>query len=299
MVASARIFSLQRSFSALFAAWAVSGMVCAAPVEARDDSGRMVQLQQPARRIISLAPHITENVFAAGAGEHLVAVSAHSNFPPQARTLPQVSTFNSIHAEAVLGHRPDLVIAWATGNPREAVARLEGLGLTVFRSEPRKLEDIANNIEAIGTLAGTREQARGMAQALRRQLTDITERYAKRALLRAFYQVWDSPLMTVTGAHIISDALRRCGASNVFERLPSAAPVVSLEAVIAANPDLIVVSSEIGREHAWMSAWQRFDGLPAVAQKRFVAASAEAMGRPTPRLLGEVEKLCAALDRFR
>lgn len=283
----------------LVTALIVSSIVHGASVQVQDDAGRIISLQRPAQRIISLAPHITENIFAAGAGERLVGVSAYSNFPPQAQTLPQVSSFNAINVEAVLAQRPDLVIAWVTGNPREAVARLERLGLTVFRSEPRQLPDIANNIEAIGTLAGTEAQATVVAQALRQHLRDITERYANVTRFRVFYQVWDTPLMTVNGGHIISDALQRCGASNVFERLPLAAPTVSLEAVIAKNPDVIVLSSETGREEAWASAWQRFDGLAAVARKRFVLASAQAMGRHTPRLLVEVEKLCAALDRFR
>lgn len=269
------------------------------PVEVRDDSGQVIRLHAPARRIISLAPHITENIFAAGAGEHLVGVSAYSNFPPEAQKLPQVSSFNSINAEAVLALRPDLVIAWITGNPREAVARLDSLGLTVFRSEPRQLADIAANIEAIGRLAGTQAQAAAVAQTLRQRIEVITERYSRRATLKVFYQVWDAPLMTINGAHLITDVLRRCGATNVFASLRLAAPVVSIEAAVAANPDVIVFSSETGRDETWRRAWQRFGGLPAVARSHFVEASAEAMGRHTPRLLDEVERLCAAVDRVR
>lgn len=259
----------------------------------------MIRLQAPAKRIISLAPHITENIFAAGAGARLVGVSAYSNFPPQAQHLPQVSSFNSINAEAVLALRPDLVVAWATGNPREAVERLEALGLAVFRSEPRRLSDVAANIESIGTLAGTGEQAAHVARALHQRLAQITQRYAQRRILRAFYQVWDTPLMTVNGEHIISDVLRLCGAANVFASQRLAASAVSIEAVIAAAPDVIVLSSETGRGEAWIRTWQRFDALPAVRHGRFVVASAEAMGRHTPRLVDEVEKLCAALDHYR
>lgn len=284
---------------ALVTALTFAGLASGAPVEVRDDTGRLIRLDEPARRIVSLAPHITENVFAAGAGKRLVGVSAYSNFPAEAQALPHVSSFNSINAEAILALRPDLVVAWVTGNPREAVARLDSLGLTVFRSEPRQLVDIASNIEAIGRLAGTASQATLVAQALRQRIAMITERYSARAVLRVFYQVWDAPLMTVNGAHIITDALRRCGAENVFASLRLAAPVVSMESAVAVNPDVIVFSSETGAEEAWRQGWQRFSSLPAVARSHFVVASAEAMGRHTPRLLDEVERLCDALDRFR
>lgn len=286
------VFILGASLHLASSAWAT-------PVVAEDDTGRMVRLQAPARRIVSLAPHITENIFAAGAGEFLVGVSAYSNFPPQAQRLPIVSGFNSINIEAVLALRPDLVIAWTSGNPRDAVERIESLGLPIFRSEPRRLSDIATNIEAIGVLVGSAEPASKAARTVRERLAQLTQQYAHRRPMRAFYQVWDAPLMTVNGEHIIGDALRLCGASNVFASLPLAAPVVSIEAVIAAAPDVIVLSSETGREKDWIRAWQRFDALPAVQHGRFVSASAEAMGRHTPRLLDEVEKLCAALDRYR
>lgn len=288
-----------RSLLSVLAVLIMSSTTRGAWVEVEDDTGRLIRLQEPAQRIISLAPHITENIFAAGAGARLVGVSAYSNFPPEAQQLPQISSFSNINAEAVLALRPDLVVAWVTGNPRDAVERLEGLGLTVFRSEPRRLADIAANIEAIGMLAGTQEQAARIAHVLRARLAEMTTRYAQRAVLRAFYQVWDTPLMTVNGAHIISDALQLCGAVNVFASLRLAAPIVSIEAVIAAAPDVIILSSETGREEDWVRAWQRFDALPAVQGARFVMASAEAMGRHTPRLFDEVEKLCAALDGFR
>lgn len=282
-------------------AWVLVAWSCVAnaQIQVKDDYGNEVKLAAPARRIVSLAPHLTELVYDAGAGSRLVGALEYSDYPPQARKLPRVGSEAGIDLEAVVALQPDLVVAWPNAGSLRAVNRLADLGLPVFRSEPRELDDIARTLERLGTLAGTQGAAQRAAAQFRERMRSLEARYARRAPVRVFYEVWDRPLVTVNGAHVISKVMRLCGGVNVFERLPLIAPEIDREAVLRADPQVIVASGLNGERPAWLDDWKAFPGLSAAARGNLFAIPSELIQRQTPRILEGAERLCRILDEAR
>ncbi len=270
-----------------------------AGIEVVDDTGRGVVLERPAERIVSLAPHVTELLFAAGAGDRLVAAVTFSDYPAPARDLPRVGSYDRIDVERVLAHDPDLVVGWASGNPDASLARLRDLGLTLYVTEPRALETIASNLERLGRLAGTPETAAAAARRFRARYRALRERFADRPPLTVFYEIWNDPLMTVNGEHLISAIIRGCGGRNAFDDLPAIAPRISIEAVLARDPDVIVASGVDDERPGWLDEWQRWPQLTAVQRSHLYFIPPGILQRHTPRVLEGMEHLCRALEDAR
>lgn len=268
-----------------------------AEIVVQDDVGQAVRLAAPARRIVSLAPHITENLYAAGAGAYIVGVVDYSDYPPAAKKLPHVGSHDRLDLEAILALKPDLVIAWESGNPAAHLNRLKSLGLPLFLSQPRHLDDIAGDIERFGTLAAT--DAGAAARAFRSRLAELRGRYARRPPVRSFYQIWNQPLLTVNGESLISDVMRLCGAENVFAKLPVLAPTVTLEAVLAANPEVIVASGMDDTRPEWLDMWRRWRDMTASARDNLFFVPADLINRHTPRILDGAQMLCTQLETAR
>jgi iron complex transport system substrate-binding protein len=249
----------------------------------------------PARRIVSLAPHGAELVYAAGAGQYLLASVARSDYPPAALELPRIGDAASLDRERILGLEPDLVIAWPLGNRSRDLEWLQGLGIRVYRSDPQTLEAIADDLKAIGRLAGTESNAEHAAEALRRRLHELRARYHRDQPLAVFYQLWPQPLMSVDSRHLISRVLALCGGRNIFENLPAGASQVSREAVLAADPQAIVAAYESGQAGDPLAQWRRWPTLTAVREDRLILLPADLMHRPGPRLLEGAQLLCERL----
>ena len=284
--------------------WMLLAVVCTIPVAAgelrvTDDAGRVVTLAQPARRIISLAPHVTEMLFAAGAGGKIVGAVEYSDYPQAARAIPRVGSFSRIDLERLLALKPDLAIGWKNGNHGADLERLEQLGVTLYVTDPHRLEDVANNIERLGLLAGSGPAARQAAGAFRARRAALQRRYGARPPVRVFYQIWDQPLMTVNGEHVISDVIRLCGGVNVFADLPLLAPSLDVEAVLRADPDAIVASGMAEERPEWLDHWRRWPMLRAVRHDNLFFIPPDLMQRHTPRLLDGAERLCRALEVVR
>lgn len=261
--------------------------VAHADVQVLDDYGDTVRLPAPARRVVSLAPHLTELLYAAGAGAKVVGAVDYSDFPPAALALPRVGSDAQINIEAVLALQPDLIVAWPNAGSIRAIDRLAQLGLPVFRSEPRELEDIATTMERLGVLSGSVADATRAARAFRARRAELEKRYAARPKLRVFYQVWDRPLLTVNGMHVISKVIALCGGKNVFAHLPLIAPEVDAEAVLGAKPDVILTSNQDAKPPRWLR------------EAPLAVVPADLLQRHTPRLLDGAQHVCRALDRVR
>jgi iron complex transport system substrate-binding protein len=263
-----------------------------------DDRGRELTLQAPVHRIVSLAPHLTELLFAAGAGASLVGTAAYSDFPEQARQVPTVGDSSAIDLERIVTLQPDVVLAWRSGNQPGALAKLEQLGIPVFVTEPGSLEAIADQIALIGRMAGTEDTANAAAMHLRRDIAALRRDYQGRRPVSVFFQVWNEPLMTVNGRQVISEVIDLCGGKNIFAGLKTLVPSVSVEAVLAADPEAIVTASEqpAARVLGDWSAWQQ---LRAVRDGNLLAIPPDDISRPTPRLLSGARRLCEQLDRIR
>jgi iron complex transport system substrate-binding protein len=270
-----------------------------AEISLRDDSGTIVRLAQPARRIVSLAPHVTETLFAAGAGDRLVGVVDYSDYPEAARRLPRVGSHARLDLEAILALKPDLAVGWASGNSAVHVAKLRLLGIPVYLAEPVRIDDIATNLERYGQLAGTPAAGRAAATDFRDRLKVLRDRHAARPVVRTFYEVWSQPLTTVGGGQIISDVIRLCGGENVFGRLKTLAPRVSVEAVLAADPEAIVASGMDAARPEWLEDWRRWASLAAVKRDNLFFVPPDIIQRPTPRLVEGAERLCAHLETAR
>lgn len=268
-------------------------------IEVIDDAGRSVRLSAPAQRIVSLAPHITELLFAAGAGDRVVGVSQFSDYPPEAAVLPQVGGGAGLDLEAIIGLQPDLVVAWQSGNSAGQLRQLERLGVTLFYSEPGMIDSIAANLERLGRLSGTETLAAAAARAFRDAVQSLRLRYAGREPVTVFYQVWEHPLMTVNGEQLISDWIRLCGGVNVFEDLSELAPVIDVEAVLQADPQVLIAGRYRGSDDGWRGPWLRWPQLRAVANGHLYTVPAEMIARQTPRALPAVEELCGYLEMAR
>ncbi|HLZ98415.1 MAG TPA: cobalamin-binding protein [Steroidobacteraceae bacterium] len=252
-----------------------------------------------APRIVSLSPHITELLFAAGAGARIVGVDDASDYPPAARQIPRLGEVTTLDVEGLLRLAPSLIILWQTGTPPRVRAELDRLHLRVLVTEQRKLDDIAQALVEFGRLAGTSPAADDAARRYRAELAELRARYAGRARLEVFYQVWDRPLYTLSGEHVVSEALALCGGKNIFAELTPLAPIVDREAVLARNPDVILIGAN-GPDGARQAAdWKQFPNLRAVRDRHVFTVDPSLVGRMSPRILGGVREVCSALDAAR
>jgi iron complex transport system substrate-binding protein len=268
-------------------------------VSATDSSGRRITLAMPAQRIVSLAPHATELLYAAGAGAKLVAASEYSDFPEAAKRLPRVASSGGVDLERLLALRADLVVAWRLEATARALDRIETLGIPLAYIEPHRLEEIPQAIETLGVLAGTQQTAQAEAARLRADLGRLASAYRGRPPIDVFYQISQRPLMTLNGRQFVSDALALCGGRNIFADAPIIAPEVDAEAVLAANPQAIIAAGSDPLDKSWQAFWLRFGQLRAVRDGNLMSISADEMHRHGPRAIASTAKLCKLLDEAR
>ena len=269
-----------------------------ADIRVIDDSGSAVTLRAPARRIVTLAPHATELVFAAGAGAAVVGVVKGSDYPPAARALLQVGDAAALDVERIVLLAPDLIVTWPWTTPAQ-VALLRARGIAVFEANPKTIAGIADDLEKLGELAGTGDAARATAAAFRARIAGIPAMPTGAAPLGVFYQVSDAPLFTLGGHHLVSEAITRCGGRNVFEALRIPAPQVSVEAVLAADPQVILAGTDNAVRPAWLDEWARWPALAAVRRHALYAVDANLLHRPGPRFADGVVQLCETLAKAR
>ncbi len=277
----------------------MSGIV-GADIVVKDTLGNTVHLPRPAMRIVSLAPHNTENLFAAGAGNRLVGATLYSDYPPDAKKVPRVGGYTGVDLEAVVALKPDLILAWESGNKKSDIERLRSLGFPIFISEPRRLEQIADEIESLGELAGTLSVARRFATRFRERLQRLRLRHADLPSVRVFYELWHRPLMTINGEQLISQAIALCGGRNIFDHLPALAATIDIEAVLAADPEAIIIPVQHPTaERKRKESWQRWPQLRAVTLDSIFFVPSDLLHRQGPRILEGTRLLCSAIDEAR
>ena len=260
--------------------------------------GAPLLLPDVATRVVTLSPHLAELVFAAGAGDLLVATVEYSDYPDPAKSIPRIGDAYRLDAERIVALRPDLVIAWDSGNPRAAVAQLRSLGLAVWTIEIRTPVEIADTIDAIGRATGHGDTAGQESENLRRRLNRLAARYRGADLLSYFYQVGEKPLFTINGDHLISKGMAMCGGANVFGPEPGLAFQVGYESVIIANPDALFAPSIEGSENP-LAAWREWPAMRAVRHNALFLLPADAVSRASPRFLDALELACGLLQGLR
>jgi iron complex transport system substrate-binding protein len=248
-------------------------------------------------RIVSLAPNLTELAYAAGAGSTLVGTVEYSDYPDAARALPRVGDAWRVDPERVLELRPDLVLAWSSGTPGDTVARLESLGLRVVSIPTFRLADVATALRTIGKIAGTSAVADASAAAFDAAIRRLRADHAGVPTVSVFIEIDDEPLYTVNGHHVISEVVELCGGRNVFAELPQLAPPVTLEAVLARDPQVILSADDTIADPQVL--WRRWTQVAAVRDGAIYSMSSDTLTRATPRLAEGARAVCAALDDAR
>jgi iron complex transport system substrate-binding protein len=267
--------------------------------DVHDDSGKAVTIPDAPCRIVSLAPGTTAMLYAAGAGHCLVGTIAHSDEPAEAAAVTVVGDAETLDFEQLVALRPTAVVVAVDVVQRVRIDRLRALGLAVYEVHVTRLAGMPESLRRLGELAPSRAIAAAAAAALDADLARIVARYRDRPRLRVLYQIWDKPIYTIGGRHVITDALATCGATNVFVDLDTAAPAVTREAVLLRAPALILVSAPPGYGDEWLAEWRKFPALAAVREGRLVKYSDERIDRMGPSVIAATANLCAVIDRAR
>jgi len=287
-----------------------------------DDTGQRVTLPNLPRRIVSLAPSATEMLFAAGAGDRVIATVDFSDEPAAAKRVPRIGDVTAIDMERLVALHPDLVVAWPGGGNPAQIEKIAQLGIPIYRQQVNRLADLPGSLRRLGALTSDESTAEQAARALSAELARITREYGggrrtagvpaagatatdatvsgmpttgAAAPPTVLLEVWNRPIYTVGGGHLMSDALTSCGVRNVFGDLKELGPVISTEAVIARNPDIIVASAPPGEGASWLAEWKRFGSLNAVRTGRLVAFEDQRLNRLGPSVVLATEALCKAL----
>lgn len=261
-------------------------------------AGALLCLSLPlssAERIVSLAPFLSDMIVLLESEDRLVGVIDDPSLPDTLETVPRVGAYQSLSLERIVVARPDLVLAWTSGTPAELLRRLEAMGIEVRRYDPQTLAQIDAMTVELGNVLGREERAAALSSSFRSEL----RRSAGRAGAQSptvFVQLWDDPIFTIAGEQLLSDALRHCGAKNLFHSLPGLAPQVSVESVLAADPELIIaLADQSERAQAWLDRWRAHERIAAVRQGRLYALRSDTLVRPTPAIAKGVSALCRLL----
>lgn len=264
-----------------------------------DFTGKQLVLDRAAQRIVALAPHIVENLFTIGAGHKVVGVVSHSDHPKEALSLPIVGGYEKTDYERIIELKPDLIIAWESGNSHSNIAKLRELGFKVLIDQPDSLDDIAKSLRMLGAATGTDATANRVANEFLATVKRTRANNADKRRISTFYQVWNEPLISINGDHIISDAIRACGGRNIFANSVAVAPRTNIESVIAQDPEAIIASGMGEARPEWLDDWQQWNTLKAVKQNNLFFVNPDHLQRHTVRQLLAINTICTQLDQAR
>lgn len=286
----------------LRSAWLVALLalpLCAAAANIRDDAGEPVKVIDAPCRIVSLAPGTTAMLYAAGAAHCLIGTIAHSTEPAAAAKLPVIGDAETLDFEQLLALRPTAVVVAVDVVQRVRIDRIRTLGIPVYQVHVTSLAGMPESLRRLGAFTRTPEAAERAADLLDAELGALRARYQSRKPLRVLYQIWDKPIYTIGGRHVINDALRLCGANNVFADLDTAAPAVTREAALARDPEVILASGPPGATDAWLAEWRRFPTIAAVRSGHVFAYADERIDRMGPSVISATGRLCEVIERAR
>lgn len=267
---------------------------CWAEITVIDTIGHRITLTKPAKRIIALAPNLTEILFAIGAGKNLVGVSSGSNYPLQAQKIVIVTNANTINLEAILKLQPDLVVAWEGGNPAGQIAQLKKFNIPLYLSATNNFIDITKTIRDLGKLVGRQKQANHVAKQFADKINLFKKKYTHNIKkISVFYEIWQQPLFTVGSRSLINQAINLCGGVNIFAKTYGFAPQVGVEAVLNANPQVIIAGYKTNQ---WQNYWRQYPQLRAVRHKTLFSINPDLLQRPGPRFTQGVQELCDKIN---
>ena len=250
-------------------------------------------------RIIALAPHIVENLFAIGAGDNIVGTVDYADYPSEAQSIERIGGYYGISLEKVLALKPDLVIAWKSGNQSEDLAQIERLGIKVYLSNPTTIAGVADELLTFGEFTGNIKQSQQAANAFKHKLNGIVKNQQDKKNITGFYQLWAEPMMTVSKNTWISQLIETCHVSNVFAQSVTDYPQISIENVIVTKPQVIIIPDEKSKTPQPVVNWQKWPEVPAVKNDQFISVNADLLHRFTPRMLDGLADMCDKIDASR
>ena len=270
-----------------------------AAIEVIDDNGDKLTIANAAQRIISLSPNTTEILFHIGAGEKIVGADEYSNYPQAANKIVRVNNHAAANYELILSLKPDLVIAWQSGNGVKIISRIRELNIPVFVVETASLEDIPDLYRRLGQLSGYADQANTQAEKFSQRLNQLRKSFSSRQTIRVFYQIWNEPLLTLNGDHMVTDMIELCGGINVFSDASALVPYVNIESVVAANPQIIISGGNNKSDLLDSGFWRKWSGISAVKNQHLYAISSDLLQRHSDRILDGTGLMCEYIDLVR
>lgn len=275
--------------------WMFLGFIMLQPVVLSKE----VESQTTSPRIVALAPHLVEMMYAIGAEAHIVATVEYANHPTEAKAIPRIGDYRGISFERLLAHRPDVVLFWQGGNQHADLVKMKELGIEVISLPSRRLSDITNTLKVIGDITNKQPQAQAVADDFTNALRDVKTKYAQKDTVNVFYSLWHEPLMTISDDSWISDLLAHCQANNLFGNGATPSLQVSIEQVIQVKPEVIVVPDAHSDIKQDLSLWHKWPQIPAIENDAIVHVNGNAMHRFSPNLLSGLIKMCERIDQHR
>jgi iron complex transport system substrate-binding protein len=270
-----------------------------AAIEVIDDNGDKLKIANVAQRIISLSPNTTEILFHIGAGEKIVGADEYSNYPKQANDILRVNNHAAANYELILSLKPDVVIAWQSGNGEKIISRIRELGIPVFVVETGSLEEIPNLYRRLGQLSGYEKQSNIQAEKFSSGLNQLRKTYSSREVIRLFYQIWNEPLMTLNGDHMVTDMIELCGGVNIFSDAAALVPYVNIESVLAADPQVIISGGKGKNDLLDSGSWSQWPSISAVKNQHLYAIPSDLLQRHSDRILEGTRLMCEYIDLVR
>jgi iron complex transport system substrate-binding protein len=263
----------------------------------KDEVGREVTFSFPPKRIVSLAPNITEILFSLGLDKEIVGVSIHCNFPEKAESRVRVGSYISLDFERITSLKPDLIIATGAGNTREMVDRLEKLGFMTYVIFPKNFNDILQSIADIGQIVNREKETRGIIGGMRKRSQRVIELTKDLPRPKVFVQIGDAPVVTVGKGSFADDLIRLAGGENIAGKEKEVYPRFGMEEILKRSPEVIVISSmnPKGDYQKTLQEWTRWKTIPAVKNGRIYLIDSDLIDRPSPRIVDGLEELARVL----
>lgn len=252
-----------------------------------------------AKRIIALSPHSVEMLFAIGAGDRIVGTVEYADYPQAALKIPRIGSYTGIQIEQVLALKPDLIVAWQSGNKLADLKKMSSLGLNLFYSQPKNIDQISKELIQLGELTGFQENAKKVSNQLIARYKNIKNKYQNLTIVQVFYQLWHDPLRTIGGGSWIDSMVEDCGGQNIFHRVSTPYPIVSLETVLTKNPDIIIIPHHSGTKGAKTAIWDNWQEIKAIKNNHILTMNGDILHRFSPRAVDGLEALCQAIDEVR
>ena len=272
-----------------------------APLTLKDEVGRNVTVPFPLKRIISLAPNVTEILFSLGLDEEVVGVSIHCNYPEKVKDRVRVGSYISIDFERIVSLKPDLIIATGAGNTRDMIDRLERLGFPSYVIFPRKFDDVLESLKHLGQVVGREKEASSIIVSMKNRKERVLELTQRLPRPKVFLQIGEAPVVTVGKGSFADDLIRLSGGENIAGKEKEMYPRLGREEILKRSPEVILISSmnPKGDYERILHEWDRWQMIPAVKHGRIHLINSDLVDRPSPRIVEGLEEMARLIHPSR